>query len=49
MSKRIFTQKPYKPYASGTRFWLVKPKASITGISGLDALVSGNYIALTAG
>ncbi|GAB6262355.1 PqiB family protein [Photobacterium sp. R1] len=33
----------------GTRFWLVKPKASITGISGLDALVSGNYIALLPG
>ncbi|MCW8330921.1 MlaD family protein [Photobacterium sp. SDRW27] len=33
----------------GTRFWLVKPKASITGISGLDALVSGNYIALQPG
>ncbi|MDO6542443.1 MlaD family protein [Photobacterium sanguinicancri] len=34
---------------TGTRFWLVKPKASITGISGLDALVSGNYIALQPG
>ncbi|SKA42465.1 MlaD family protein [Photobacterium toruni] len=32
-----------------TQFWLVKPKASITGISGLDALVSGNYIALQPG
>ncbi|WP_305829490.1 MlaD family protein [Photobacterium leiognathi] len=32
-----------------TRFWLVKPKASITGISGLDTLVSGNYIALLPG
>lgn len=30
----------------GTRFWLVKPSASLSGISGLDALVSGNYIAL---
>jgi paraquat-inducible protein B len=29
-----------------TRFWLVKPKASISGISGLDALVSGNYITI---
>ncbi|MBW3696997.1 MCE family protein [Vibrio sp. T187] len=29
-----------------TRFWLVKPTASLSGISGLDALVSGNYIAL---
>ncbi|MGB2079043.1 MAG: MlaD family protein [Vibrio sp.] len=29
-----------------TRFWLVKPSATIEGITGLDALVSGNYIAL---
>ncbi|MCC4796940.1 PqiB family protein [Enterovibrio norvegicus] len=32
-----------------TVFWVVKPKASITGISGLDALVSGNYIAVFPG
>lgn len=32
-----------------TRFWLVKPTASISGISGLDALVSGNYIAIHPG
>ncbi|PJC87961.1 paraquat-inducible protein B [Vibrio sp. HA2012] len=32
-----------------TRFWLVKPTASISGISGLDALVSGNYIAIQPG
>lgn len=29
-----------------TRFWLVKPSATLEGITGLDALVSGNYIAL---
>lgn len=29
---------------TGTKFWLVKPSASIAGVSGLDALVSGNYI-----
>ncbi|MEZ9233407.1 MlaD family protein [Vibrio amylolyticus] len=29
-----------------TRFWLVKPTASLTGVSGLDALVSGNYISI---
>lgn len=34
---------------SGTEFWLVKPRASITGISGLETLVSGNYIALQPG
>ncbi|KLV03785.1 paraquat-inducible protein B [Photobacterium aquae] len=38
-----------KTLREDTRFWLVKPKASITGISGLDALVSGNYIALQPG
>ena len=27
-----------------TQFWLVTPKASLAGISGLDALVGGNYI-----
>ncbi|PMH46490.1 paraquat-inducible protein B [Vibrio sp. 10N.286.49.B3] len=32
--------------SEGTRFWLVKPTASLSGISGLDALVSGNYIAI---
>lgn len=32
-----------------TQFWLVTPKASITGIEGLDALFSGNYIAIQPG
>ncbi|MEF1291975.1 PqiB family protein, partial [Vibrio sp. M260118] len=32
-----------------TRFWMVKPTASLSGISGLDALVSGNYIAISPG
>ncbi|WP_259397399.1 PqiB family protein, partial [Shewanella sp. SG41-4] len=32
-----------------TLFWLVKPKASITGVEGLDTLFSGNYIALQPG
>ena len=32
-----------------TQFWLVAPKASIAGISGLDALVTGNYINLSPG
>lgn len=31
---------------SGTRFWLVTPKASLAGVSGLDALVGGNYIGM---
>ncbi|WP_298440036.1 MlaD family protein [uncultured Ferrimonas sp.] len=32
-----------------THFWLVSPKASLTGIDGLDALFSGNYIAMQPG
>lgn len=32
-----------------TKFWLVKPSASLAGISGIDALVSGNYITLQPG
>ncbi len=35
--------------SANTRFWLVKPTASLSGISGLDALVSGNYIAIHPG
>ncbi len=30
-----------------TRFWLVRPQLSAAGISGLDALVSGSYLAFT--
>lgn len=29
-----------------TKFWLVKPSATLSGISGLDTLVTGNYIAI---
>ena len=32
-----------------TKFWLVKPKASITGVEGLDTLFSGNYIGILPG
>lgn len=32
-----------------TKFWIVQPSASLAGISGLDALVSGNYITLQPG
>lgn len=38
--------KATKLLSDNTRFWLVKPKASLSGITGLDALVSGNYIAI---
>ncbi|MGF7431999.1 PqiB family protein [Pasteurella bettyae] len=32
-----------------TKFWLVQPSASLAGISGLDTLISGNYITLQPG
>ncbi len=32
-----------------TKFWLVHPSASLAGVSGLDAIVSGNYITLLPG
>ncbi|WP_341504070.1 MlaD family protein [Gallaecimonas sp. GXIMD4217] len=32
-----------------TQFWLVKPQASLLGVSGLDTLFSGNYIAMQPG
>lgn len=32
-----------------TRFWLVKPNVSLAGITGLDTLVSGNYITASPG
>ena len=32
-----------------TRFWVVEPSVSLAGISGLDSLVSGNYITLQPG
>lgn len=34
---------------SNTRFWLVKPQISLSGISGLDTLVAGNYISFKPG
>lgn len=30
----------------GTQFWLVKPEISLSGITGLETIVSGNYIAI---
>lgn len=32
-----------------TRFWVVKPQISATGVSGLSTLISGSYIALEPG
>jgi paraquat-inducible protein B len=33
----------------GSDFWMVKPSISLAGITGLEALVKGNYIALRPG
>lgn len=33
----------------GTEFWVVKPSISLAGITGLEALVKGNYIAVKPG
>ena len=32
-----------------TRFWLVKPDISLAGVTGLETLVSGNYIGMSPG
>lgn len=34
---------------ANTRFWLVKPQISLSGVSGLDTLVAGNYISFKPG
>ena len=42
----IEMDKRMTPYLTDkSRFWLVQPQVSVAGISGLDTLVSGNYIA----
>jgi paraquat-inducible protein B len=35
--------------ASDTRFWVVRPRAEVTGVSGLGTLLSGAYIGADAG
>ena len=40
----------YKSFLTDqSAFWLVKPQVSFAGISGLDTLISGNYIAFSPG
>ncbi len=34
---------------TNTRFWLVKPSVTLAGVTGLDTLVSGNYITASPG
>jgi len=41
-----FDQSAEKLLLNSTQFWLVKPQVSLQGISGLDTLLSGNYIGL---
>ena len=38
-----------KHLRSNTRFWLVKPSVTLAGITGLETLVSGNYITASPG
>ena len=46
----IDMNKDAEPYLnSGTRFWVVKPSVTLAGITGLETLVSGNYIAVSPG
>lgn len=42
--------KDVEPYLrKNTRFWLVKPSVSLAGVTGLETLVSGNYITAAPG
>src|SRR5882724_2652462 len=34
---------------AGTRFWVVRPRLSLEGVSGLNALISGSYIEMDPG
>jgi paraquat-inducible protein B len=44
MDKRVENQ-----MGTNTRLWLVKPSVSLAGITGLETLVSGNYISVSPG
>ncbi|CAD5107888.1 PqiB family protein [Zestomonas carbonaria] len=44
----IEMEKESEPHLrANTRFWLVKPSVTLAGITGLETLVSGNYIAVS--
>lgn len=52
--KSIYAQADIYPEAKkilheNTIFWVVRPKATLTGVTGLDTLVTGNYIAVQPG
>lgn len=43
----VEVMKEAEPYLSkSTRFWLVRPRVSLAGVTGLETLVSGIYIAI---
>jgi paraquat-inducible protein B len=47
---KVLLDKRTKPYLlSDTQFWLVKPTITLGGVSGLDTLMSGNYIGIKPG
>jgi len=44
-----FDQRAEKLLRSNTQFWLVKPRVSLEGITGLGALLAGDHIAIRPG
>ncbi|TCI04812.1 MCE family protein [Corallincola luteus] len=45
----LFERDAERALREGTQFWLVKPEVTLAGVSGLDTLLSGNYIAVDLG
>jgi len=42
-------EKVAEPYLNNhAKFWIVKPEFGVSGVSGLDTLISGNYIGITS-
>ncbi len=46
---KVSIKSDMKMRCAKSQFWLVTPKASLAGVSGLDALVGGNYIGMMPG
>jgi paraquat-inducible protein B len=44
-----FTPEAAKLAREGTRFWIVRPQLSLTGVSGLETAVGAKYIAVSPG
>lgn len=49
IDKSTLQKRRDKGFPADTKIWLVEPQVSLTGISGLSALVSGNYITAQLG